>query len=210
MALSPNGARPSRRLMCITIRPTVLARPRWASRVWTSRPFDRVIAYEKRCTSSATSIQTISRSKPSTFLGLAAGYATPNDTVCRSRSRQPPPGCGKKANHPRRSLLDHCYDYLHNQRGLAAAQSYASIAPWVLAPAHAVAHLRVWAWGNRSPRIEFRREAGAHTQPCAIAMPPNQEELRTGLHGLFCCRRPGELRRKGCRSCGEGAKDKSN
>jgi len=60
---------------------------------------DRVIAYEKRCTSCATSIRTISRSKPSTpSRSSLSVMPRPMTRACRSSSRQPLPSksCGNK------------------------------------------------------------------------------------------------------------------
>ncbi|HEU5312535.1 MAG TPA: hypothetical protein VFU08_01830, partial [Candidatus Udaeobacter sp.] len=81
------------------------------------------------------------------------GYATPNDT---SLSKQLEAAAileklwKQNANHPGVvHYLIHCYDYpALAQRGLAAAQSYASIAPWVPHALHMPSHIftRLGMW----------------------------------------------------------------
>ncbi|PYL64795.1 MAG: hypothetical protein DMF20_09920, partial [Verrucomicrobia bacterium] len=88
------------------------------------------------------------------FAVLAVGYATPNDT---SLSKQLEAAAifeklrKQNPNHPGVvHYLIHCYDYpALAQRGLAAAKSYASIAPWVPhalhMPSHIFTRLGMWA-----------------------------------------------------------------
>ncbi|HEY7002020.1 MAG TPA: hypothetical protein VH330_09785 [Candidatus Udaeobacter sp.] len=117
-------------------------------------PRDRVIAYENAMRQLRDKypddfeVQTFYA-----FAVLAAGYATPNDT---SLSKQLEAAAmfeklwKQNANHPGVvHYLIHCYDYpALAQRGLAAAQSYASIAPWVPHALHMPSHIftRLGMW----------------------------------------------------------------
>jgi tetratricopeptide (TPR) repeat protein len=117
-------------------------------------PRDRVIAYEKAMHqlrdkyADDFEIQAFYA-----FAVLAVGYATPNDT---SLSKQLEAAAileklwKQNANHPGVvHYLIHCYDYpALAQRGLAAAQSYASIAPWVPHALHMPSHIftRLGMW----------------------------------------------------------------
>src|SRR5882724_6486681 len=117
-------------------------------------PRDRVIAYEKAMHQLRDKypddfeVQTFYA-----FSVLAVGYATPNDT---SLSKQLEAAAifeklwKQNANHPGVvHYLIHCYDYpAFAQRGLAAAQSYASIAPWVPHALHMPSHIftRLGMW----------------------------------------------------------------
>jgi tetratricopeptide (TPR) repeat protein len=117
-------------------------------------PRDRVIAYEK-------AMHQLRDKYPDDFeiqafygfAVLSVGYATPNDT---SLSKQLEAATifeklrKQNANHPGVvHYLIHCYDYpTLAQRGLAAAQSYASIAPWVPHALHMPSHIftRLGMW----------------------------------------------------------------
>jgi hypothetical protein len=117
-------------------------------------PRDRVIAYEKAMHQLRDKypddfeVQTFYA-----FSVLAVGYATPNDT---SLSKQLEAAAifeklwKQNANHPGVvHYLIHCYDYpALAQRGLAAAQSYDSIAPWVPHALHMPSHIftRLGMW----------------------------------------------------------------
>jgi tetratricopeptide (TPR) repeat protein len=117
-------------------------------------PRDRVIAYEKAMRqlrdnySDDFEVQTFYA-----FAVLAVGYATPNDT---SLSKQLQAAAileklwKQNANHPGVvHYLIHCYDYPHlAQRGLAAARTYDSIAPWVPHALHMPSHIftRLGMW----------------------------------------------------------------
>jgi tetratricopeptide (TPR) repeat protein len=117
-------------------------------------PRDRVIAYEKAmhqlCDKYPDDFETQAFYA---FAVLAVGYATPNDT---SLSKQLEAAAifeklwKQNANHPGVvHYLIHCYDYpALAQRGLAAAQSYASIAPWVPHALHMPSHIftRLGMW----------------------------------------------------------------
>src|SRR6266513_2150502 len=117
-------------------------------------PRDRVIAYEK-------AMRQLRDKHPDdfevetfyAFAVLATGYATPNDT---SLSKQvEAAGILEKlwkqnANHPGVvHYLIHSYDYPQfAQRGLTAAQTYNSIAPWVPHALHMPSHIftRLGMW----------------------------------------------------------------
>ena len=117
-------------------------------------PRDRVIAYEKAMRQLRDNypddfeVQTFYA-----FAILAVGYATPSDT---SFSKQLEAAAileklwKQNANHPGVvHYLIHCYDYpALAQRGLAAAQSYDSIAPWVPHALHMPSHIftRLGMW----------------------------------------------------------------
>ncbi len=117
-------------------------------------PRDRVIAYEKAMRQLRDKypddfeVQTFYA-----FAVLATGYATPNDT---SLSKQlEAAGILEKlwkqnANHPGVvHYLIHSYDYPQfAQRGLTAAQTYNSIAPWVPHALHMPSHIftRLGMW----------------------------------------------------------------
>ena len=117
-------------------------------------PRDRVIAYEK-------AMDQLHQKYPhdfevQAFYGFAVlgvGYATPDDT---SLSKQLEAAAvfeklwKQNPNHPGVvHYLIHCYDYpTLAQRGLAAAQSYAAIAPWVPHALHMPSHIftRLGMW----------------------------------------------------------------
>jgi tetratricopeptide (TPR) repeat protein len=117
-------------------------------------PRDRVVAYEKAMHQLRDKypddfeVQTFYA-----FAVLAVGYATPNDT---SLSKQLEAAAlleklrKQNANHPGVvHYLIHCYDYpALAQRGLAAARSYDSIAPWVPHALHMPSHIftRLGMW----------------------------------------------------------------
>jgi tetratricopeptide (TPR) repeat protein len=117
-------------------------------------PRDRVIAYEKAmrqlCDKYPNDFETQTFYA---FAVLAVGYATPNDT---SLSKQLEAAAileklwKQNANHPGVvHYLIHCYDYPSlAQRGLIAARTYDSIAPWVPhalhMPSHIFARLGMW------------------------------------------------------------------
>jgi tetratricopeptide (TPR) repeat protein len=117
-------------------------------------PRNRVVAYEK-------TMRQLRDKYPDdfetqifcAFAVLAVGYATPNDT---SLSKQLEAAAileklwKQNAKHPGVAhYLIHCYDYpALAQRGLAAAQSYNSIAPWVPHALHMPSHIftRLGMW----------------------------------------------------------------
>ena len=117
-------------------------------------PRDRVIAYEKAMRQLRDKhpddfeVQTFYA-----FAVLASGYATPNDT---SLSKQLEAAAlleklwKQNPSHPGVvHYLIHSYDYPQlAQRGLVAAQSYASIAPWVPHALHMPSHIftRLGMW----------------------------------------------------------------
>src|SRR5216110_749173 len=117
-------------------------------------PRDRVVAYEKAMRQLRDKypddfeVQTFYA-----FAVLGVGYATPNDT---SLSKQLEAAAilerlwKQNRNHPGVvHYLIHCYDYPQfAQRGLAAAQTYDSIAPWVPHALHMPSHIftRLGMW----------------------------------------------------------------
>jgi tetratricopeptide (TPR) repeat protein len=117
-------------------------------------PRDRVIAYEKAMHQLRDKFPDDFEIQAFyAFAVLAVGYATPNDT---SLSKQLEAATifeklwKQNANHPGVvHYLIHCYDYpALAQRGLTAAQSYASIAPWVPHALHMPSHIftRLGMW----------------------------------------------------------------
>jgi tetratricopeptide (TPR) repeat protein len=100
------------------------------------------------------------------FAVLGVGYATPNDT---SLSKQLEAAAimeklwKQNANHPGVvHYLIHCYDYpTLAQRGLAAAQSYDSIAPWVPHALHMPSHIftRLGMWNESIAANQASAEA---------------------------------------------------
>jgi tetratricopeptide (TPR) repeat protein len=133
---------------------------------------DRVLAYEKamhqlrdKCPDDFE-VQTFYA-----FAVLGVGYATPSDT--RLSKQLEAAAIFEKlwkqnANHPGVvHYLIHCYDYPElAQRGLAAAQSYDSIAPWVPHALHMPSHIftRLGMWdesiaANRSSAAASRAYA---------------------------------------------------
>src|SRR2546429_3261133 len=117
-------------------------------------PRDRVIAYEKAmhqlCDKYPDDFEVQAFYA---FAVLAVGYATPNDTTL---SKQLEAAAlfeklwKQNPNHPGVvHYLIHCYDYpALAQRGLAAAQSYGAIAPWVPHALHMPSHIftRLGMW----------------------------------------------------------------
>jgi len=130
-------------------------------------PRDRVVAYEK-------AMRQLSEKYPDdfevqafyAFAVLSTGYATPNDT---SLSKQlEAAGILEKlwkqnANHPGVvHYLIHSYDYPRlAQRGLAAAQAYDSIAPWVPHALHMPSHIftRLGMWDESIAANQASAEA---------------------------------------------------
>src|SRR5438094_941807 len=117
-------------------------------------PRDRVVAYEK-------AMRTVSERYPDDFetqtfyalAVLAAGYANPTDTTLSNQLK----AAGileklwtKNPHHPGIAhYLIHSYDYpALAERGLAAARSYGSIAPWVPHALHMPSHIftRLGMW----------------------------------------------------------------
>jgi tetratricopeptide (TPR) repeat protein len=115
---------------------------------------DRVIAYEKAMHQLRDKYPDDFETQVFyAFAVLATGYATPNDT---SLSKQLEAAAlleklwKQNSNHPGVvHYLIHCYDYpALAKRGLTAAQSYASIAPWVPHALHMPSHIftRLGMW----------------------------------------------------------------
>jgi tetratricopeptide (TPR) repeat protein len=117
-------------------------------------PRDRVIAYEKAMHQLRDKYPDDFETQAFyAFAVLGVGYATPNDTTL---SKQLEAAAifeklwKQNPNHPGVvHYLIHCYDYpALAKRGLAAAQSYASIAPWVPHALHMPSHIftRLGMW----------------------------------------------------------------
>ena len=117
-------------------------------------PRDRVIAYEK-------AMRKLYDKYPDDFEAqtfyalavLAVGYATPTDTTLANQLQAAAileKLWKKNPNHPGVAhYLIHSYDYpALAERGLAAAQSYGSIAPWVPHALHMPSHIftRLGMW----------------------------------------------------------------
>src|SRR6267143_2791758 len=151
-------------------------------------PRDRVIAYEK-------AMHQLRDKYPEdfevqafyAFAVLAVGYATPNDTTL---SKQLEAAAifeklwKQNPNHPGVvHYLIHCYDYpALAQRGLAAAQSYASIAPWVPHALHMPSHIftRLGMWDES---IAANR-ASAEASRAYAAMRHRDATEAEALHAL--------------------------
>jgi tetratricopeptide (TPR) repeat protein len=130
-------------------------------------PRDRVVAYEKAMEPlrdkypNDFEVQTFYA-----FAVLSVGYATPNDTQL---SKQLEAAAifeklwKQNANHPGVvHYLIHCYDYpALAQRGLAAAKSYDSIAPWVPHALHMPSHIftRLGMWDESVAANQASAEA---------------------------------------------------
>ena len=117
-------------------------------------PRDRVMAYEKAMRQLRDKYPNDFETQTFyAFAVLAVGYATPNDT---SLSKQLEAAAileklwKQNANHPGVvHYLIHCYDYPSlAQRGLIAARTYDSIAPWVPHALHMPSHIftRLGMW----------------------------------------------------------------
>src|SRR5216117_3234267 len=117
-------------------------------------PRDRVVAYEKAMRQLRDKYPDDFETQTFyAFAILAVGYATPNDT---SLSKQLEAAAmleklwKQNANHPGVvHYLIHCYDYPSlAQRGLIAARTYDSIAPWVPHALHMPSHIftRLGMW----------------------------------------------------------------
>jgi tetratricopeptide (TPR) repeat protein len=130
-------------------------------------PRDRVIAYEKAMRQLCDKYPDDFEAQTFyAFAVLAVGYATPTDT---SLSKQLEAAAifeklwKQNANHPGVvHYLIHCYDYpALAKRGLAAAQSYASIAPWVPHALHMPSHIftRLGMWDESIAANQASAEA---------------------------------------------------
>src|SRR5436853_470663 len=115
---------------------------------------ERALAYEKEMRELAKKYpDDVEAQTFYTLALLAVGYATPNDTTL---SKQLEAAAileklkAKNGNHPGIThYLIHSYDYpALAERGLAAAQIYASIAPWVPHALHMPSHIftRLGMW----------------------------------------------------------------
>jgi tetratricopeptide (TPR) repeat protein len=151
-------------------------------------PRNRVIAYEKAMRQLRDKypddfeVQTFYA-----FAVLSVGYATPNDT---SLSKQLEAAAmleklwKQQPNHPGVAhYLIHAYDYPQlAQRGLAAAQAYDDIAPWVAHALHMPSHIftRLGMWDES---IEANR-ASAEASRAYAAMRRRDASEAEELHAL--------------------------
>src|SRR5216117_3499751 len=151
-------------------------------------PHDRVVAYEKAMRELRDKypddfeVQTFYA-----FAVLATGYATPNDT---SLSKQLEAASileklwKQNANHPGVvHYLIHSYDYPQfAKRGLTAAQTYDSIAPWVPHALHMPSHIftRLGMWDES---IAANR-ASAEASRAYAAMRHREASEAEELHAL--------------------------
>ena len=130
-------------------------------------PRDRVIAYEKAMRQLRDKYPDDFEAQTFyAFAVLAVGYANPTDT---SLSKQLEAAAifeklrKQNANHPGVvHYLIHCYDYpALAQRGLSAAQSYDSIAPWVPHALHMPSHIftRLGMWDESIAANQASAEA---------------------------------------------------
>jgi len=117
-------------------------------------PRDRVVAYEKAMRQLAEKYSDDFETQTFyAFAVLAAGYATPTDTTLAKQLQAAAlleKLWKKNPNHPGVThYLIHSYDYpAFAERGLAAARSYSSIAPWVPHALHMPSHIftRLGMW----------------------------------------------------------------
>src|SRR2546429_3929894 len=130
-------------------------------------PRDRVVAYEKAMCQLRDKYPYDFEPQPfRAFAVLAVGYATPGDTRL-SKQLEAAAILEKlwkqNANHPGVvHYLIHCYDYpALAQRGLAAARSYDSIAPWVPHALHMPSHIftRLGMWDESIAANQASAEA---------------------------------------------------
>src|SRR5207248_1137773 len=148
-------------------------------------PRDRVIAYEKEMRQlhdkypDDFEVQTFYA-----FAVLGVGYATPNDTtlskqleaaeILEELRKQNP-------NHPGVvHYLIHAYDYPQlAQHGLACAQSYASIAPWVPHALHMPSHIftRLGMWDESIAANRASAEASRAYAAMRLRNATEAEEL---------------------------------
>jgi tetratricopeptide (TPR) repeat protein len=151
-------------------------------------PRDRVLAYEK-------AMRQLHEKYPDDFEAqtfyafaiLAVGYATPNDTTL-SKQLEAAAILEKlwkqNPNHPGVvHYLIHCYDYpTLAKRGLAAAQSYGSLAPWVPHALHMPSHIftRLGMWDES---IDANRAAAGAARAYATMRHRDATEAEE-LHAL--------------------------
>src|SRR5436305_4542728 len=130
-------------------------------------PRDRVIAYERAMRQPRDKYPDDFETQTfHAFAVLAVGYATPGDTRL-SKQLEAAAILEKlwkqNANHPGVvHYLIHCYDYpALAQRGLAAARSYDSIAPWVPHALHMPSHIftRLGMWDESIAANQASAEA---------------------------------------------------
>ena len=134
---------------------------------------------------------------------LAVGYATPTDTTLSNQLRAADileKLWKKNSHHPGVAhYLIHSYDYpALAQRGLAAARSYSSIAPWVPHALHMPSHIftRLGMWEESIAANRSSRTRRALTRSCDIATPPKQRSYTRSTTWLIPICRKHKIRRR--------------
>src|SRR5436190_46519 len=161
---------------------------------------DRALAYEKEMRELAKKYpDDVEAQAFYTLALLAVGYATPNDTTL---SKQLEAAAlleklkAKNGNHPGIThYLIHSYDYpALAERGLTAAQIYASIAPWVPHALHMPSHIftRLGMWeesvaANRASAEASRAYAKARQREAT-----ESEELHALDYAVYSYLQEGE------------------
>jgi tetratricopeptide (TPR) repeat protein len=152
-------------------------------------PRDRVIAYEK-------AMRKLSDRYPDDFEAqtfyalavLAVGYASPTDTTLSNQlqaARILEKLWKKNPHHPGVAhYLIHSYDYpALAQRGLAAAQSYSSIAPWVPHALHMPSHIftRLGMWDESITANQSSADASRAYAAMRLATPPKRRNCTRSI-----------------------------
>lgn len=130
-------------------------------------PRDRVVAYEKAMRQLYEKYPNDFEVKTFyAFAVLAVGYATPTDTTLSKQLKAADlleKLWKENPNHPGVvHYLIHCYDYpALAKRGLAAAQNYGAIAPWVPHALHMPSHIytRLGMWDESIASNQASAEA---------------------------------------------------
>lgn len=151
-------------------------------------PRDRVVAYER--TMRKLSQRYPEDTEAQTFYALAllaVGYSTPTDTSLANQLKAAElleKLWKKNPDHPGVAhYLIHSYDYpALAQRGLAAAQSYSAIAPWVPHALHMPSHIftRLGMWQES---VEANRASAEASRAYAAARHRDATEAEE-LHAL--------------------------
>jgi tetratricopeptide (TPR) repeat protein len=161
---------------------------------------ERALAYEKEMRELA--IQYPDDMEAQTFYALAilaVGYATPNDTTLSKQLE----AAGileklraKNGNHPGIThYLIHSYDYpALAERGLPAAQVYASIAPWVPHALHMPSHIftRLGMWEESVAANQASAEASRAYAKVRQREATESEELHALDYAVYSYLQEGE------------------
>jgi hypothetical protein len=161
---------------------------------------ERALAYEKEMRELATQYPNDMEAQTFYTLAiLAVGYATPNDA---SLSKQLEAAGilenlrAKNANHPGIThYLIHSYDYpALAERGLSAAQVYASIAPWVPHALHMPSHIftRLGMWEESVEANRASAEASRAYAKVRQRTATESEELHALDYAVYSYLQEGE------------------